>query len=189
VLDLSIQAAGLISAPGSDRVLDLPPWDGEGEGALPDRPAGGVLVGSRNVSQAELIAAAAAFQEALAPGGGEREIAVMGRLERALLSWSTVYGAALLLAPTPESLVGSAVWARPTVFCGNASEMAAFCLAVEQEKPPFWDRRKDRLPFGRLRTVLWSGEGPSEEERGFWESRGVLTGFLPQCDVGGIEGG
>jgi hypothetical protein len=174
----------LISAPIADidRVLDLPPWDGEGEGTLPDRPAGGVLIGGREVSQTELVAAASAVQEALAPGGGEREIAVIGgvgRLERVLLSWATVYGAALLLAPSPESLVGSAVWARPTVFCGNASELAAFRRAVEQEKPPFWDRRKDRLPFGRLRTVLWSAEGPSEEERRFWESRSVLTGSLP----------
>lgn len=179
MLDLAIQAAGQVSAPGSDRVLDLPPWDGDGEGKLPDRPAGGVLIADREVSQAKLIAAAAAFQEALAPGGEEREIAVMGRLERVLLSWSTVYGAALLLAPTPESLVGSAAWARPTVFCGNASEMAAFRRAVEQEKPPFWVRKKDRLPLGRLRTVLWSGEGPSEEERGFWERRGVRVGQLP----------
>jgi hypothetical protein len=148
-----------------------------------------VVVGDREVSQEELVTAAAAFQEALAPGGGEREIAVIGRLDRVLLSWSTMYGSALLLAPSPESLVGSAVWARPTVFCGDASELSALRHAVEQEKPPFWDRRKDRLPFGRLRTVLWSGDGPPEEERGFWESRGVLAGFLPQCDVGGIEEG
>jgi hypothetical protein len=179
VLDLAIQAAGLVSAPGSDRVLDLPPWDGDGEGALPDRPAGSVLVGGREVSQAELISAAAAFQDALAPGDGEREIAVMGRLDRNLLSWSTVYGAALLLAPSPESLVGSAVWARPTVFCGTASELAAFRRAAEQEKPPFWDRRKGRLPFGRLRTVLRSGEGTSEEERAFWEGKGVRFRHLP----------
>jgi hypothetical protein len=99
-------------------------------------------------------------------------------LDRILLSWSTVYGSALLLAPSPESLVGSAVWARPTVFCGTASELAAFRRAVEQEKPPFWDRKKSRLPFGRLRTVLWIGEVPSGEERGFWEERGVRTGSL-----------
>ncbi|HEX3129267.1 MAG TPA: hypothetical protein VH394_18175 [Thermoanaerobaculia bacterium] len=176
VLDLAIQAAGLVSAPGSGRVLDLPPWDGDGEGAIPDHPAGSVMVGGREVVQEELLAAAAAFQEALAPGDGDREIAVMGRLDRTLLSWSTIYGAALLLAPSPESLVGSAVWARPTVFCGNASEMAAFRRAVEQEKPPFWARKKDRLPFGRLRTVVWIGEGPSDEEHGFWERRGVRVG-------------
>lgn len=177
VLDLAIQAAGLVSAPGSEGVLDLPPWDG-GEGTLPDRPAGGVMIGDREVSQAGLVAAAAAVQESLAPGAGEREIAVMGRLERVLLSWSTVSGAALLLAPSPDSLVGSAVWARPTVFCGNAAELAAFRHAVEQEKPPFWARRKGRLPFGRLRTVLWIGDGPSDEERAFWEGRGVRVKLL-----------
>lgn len=137
------------------------------------------MIGDRGVSQAELVAAAAVFQEALAPGDGEREIAVMGRLDRTLLSWSTVYGSALLLAPSPESLMGSAVWARPTVFCGNAVELSAFRHAVEQEKPPFWDRKKERRPFGRLRTVIWSDGGPSEEECRFWESRGVQVGKLP----------
>lgn len=145
------------------------------------------MIGNREVSQEELVAAAAAFQEALAPGTGEREIAVMGRLERVLLSWSTIYGAALLLAPSPESLVGSAVWARPTVFCGTASELSALRHAVEQEKPPFWDRRKGRLPFGRLRTVLWSGDGPLEEERGFWERRGVRVSQLPSLSHGAAE--
>jgi hypothetical protein len=178
VLDLAIQAAGLISAPGSEGVLDLPPWDGEGEGEIPDRPAGGVVVGDREVSQADLVAAATAFQESLAPNGVERQIAVMGRLDRTLLSWSTVYGSALLLAPSPESLVGSAVWARPTVFCGTAAEVAAFRRAAEQEKPPFWVRRKGRLPFGRLRTVLWMEGGPPDEERAFWERRGVRVKSL-----------
>lgn len=125
------------------------------------------------------MTAAVAFQEALAPGTGEREIAVMGRLDRTLLSWSTVYGSALLLAPSPESLVGSAVWARPTIFCGTAAELSAFRHAVEQEKPPFWDRKKERRPFGRLRTVIWSDSGPSEEERRFWESQSVRIGKLP----------
>lgn len=178
VLDLAIQAAGLISAPGFEGVPDLPPWDGEGEGEIPDRPAGGVMVADREVPQEDLVAAAARFQEALAPGDGGREIAVMGRPERVLLSWSTIAGAALLLAPSPESLVGSAVWARPTLFCGNASEVAAFRHAVEQERPPFWVRKKGRLPFGRLRTVLWIGEGPPDEERRFWQGRGVQVRSL-----------
>ncbi len=187
MLDLAIQAAGLVSAPGSG-APDLPPWDGEGSGTLPDRPAGGVLIGAREVSQEELIAAATAVQQSLAPGRGEREIAVIGRspatwAERVLLSWSTVYGAALLLAPSPESLVGSAVWARPTLFCGNAAEMAAFRRAVAEEKPPFWTRKKGRLPFGRLRTVLWSDGRPSEDEHGFWEERGVRVEELPGASL------
>jgi hypothetical protein len=138
VLDLAIQAAGLISAPGSEGVPDLPPWDGDGEGKIPDRPAGSVVVGDRELGQEDLVA-----------------------------------------APSPDSLVGSAVWVRPTVFCGNAAELTAFRQAVEQEKPPFWVRKKGRLPFGRLRTVLWTGEGPSDEERGFWEGRGVRARQLP----------
>ncbi|MFP5287115.1 MAG: hypothetical protein ACLGI9_15345, partial [Thermoanaerobaculia bacterium] len=69
----------------------------------------------------------------------------------------------------PASLIGSAVWARPTVFHGTAAELKALRLAVEQEKPPFWDRRAGRLPFGRLRVVLC--EEPVEE--GFWVEHGV----------------
>ena len=51
--------------------------------------------------------------------------------------------------------------------------------AVEQEKRPFWDRKRDRLPFGRLRTVLWSGEEPPPEDRRFWEERGVRLVAFP----------
>ncbi len=188
MLDLAIQAAGLVSAPlaGSGRTVQLPAWDSDGRDALPERPGGRVLLSEgieRDVTQERLLAAASSLQNSLAPGDGEREIAVLGRspelgAARALLSWSTVYGAALLLSPTPESLVGSAVWARPTLFCGNAREVAAFRRAAEEERPPFWSRRKGRLPFGRLRTVLWSGGPPSEADRGFWESRGVRTGVL-----------
>ncbi len=137
------------------------------------------MLGDREVGQDELIAAAEAFQEALAPGDGSREVVVMGRLDRTLLSWSTLQGSALLLAASPDSLVGSALWARPTLFCGNAAELAAFRHAVEQEKPPFWARKKDRLPFGRLRTVIWMEGVPSDEERGFWEGRGVRVSRMP----------
>ncbi len=185
MLDLAIQAAGLVSAPlaGSDRTVHLPAWDSEGPDALPDRPAGRVLIAEREVSQEQLLAAASSLQNSLAPGDGKREIAVLGRspelgAARALLSWSTVNGAALLLSPSPDSLVGSAVWARPTLFCGNALEVSALRRAAEEERPPFWVRRKGRLPFGRLRTVLWTEGPPSEADRGYWESRGVRTGVL-----------
>jgi len=128
----------------------------------------------RKVTQEELIAAAERLQEAI--GGAEREIVVVGRAperwaDRAFFSWATVAGAAVLLAPDPSSLVGTAVWARPTVFHGSSAEVAALRRAVEQEKPRFWERRAGRLPFGRLRVVLC--EEPAEEERRFWEGRGV----------------
>lgn len=136
----------------------------------------------REVAQEELVAAAERLQEAI--GGAEREIVVVGRAperwaDRAFFSWATVAGAAVLLAPDPSSLVGTAVWARPTVFHGTAGELAALRRAVEQEKPPFWDRKADRLPFGRLRVVLC--EESAEEERRFWEGRGVRVAstFFP----------
>jgi hypothetical protein len=94
--------------------------------------------------------------------------------DRAFFSWATVHGAAILLAPDPSSLIGSAVWARPTVFHGTAAELKALRRAVEEEKPPFWERRAGRLPFGRLRVVLC--EEPFEEE--FWRERRVRPGRL-----------
>ena len=126
----------------------------------------------REVTQEELIAAADHLQAAI--GGEGREIVVVGRAperwpDRAFFSWATVHGAAVLLAPEPSSLVGSAVWARPTVFHGTVAELKALRQAVEQEKPPFWDRKAGRLPFGRLRVVLC--DEPVDES--FWAERGV----------------
>jgi hypothetical protein len=198
-LDLAIQAAGLVSVPVTDLAnargarawagpsgksgpeglehVSLPAWESAREADFPERPAGGVMADGREVTQEELIAAADRLQEAI--GGEGREIVVVGRAperwpDRVFLSWATVHGAAVLLAPDPSSLVGSVVWARPTVFYGSASELKALRHAVEQEKPPFWDRGAGRLPFGRLRVVL--GEEPFEE--GFWRERGVRPGRL-----------
>ena len=200
-LDLAIQAAGLLSVPVTDladaqqarawagpagtagpeglKHFPLPSWDLAKAGGLPDRPAGGALVEGREISQEELVAEAERWQERI--GGEGREIVVAGRSperwpDRALFSWITLSGAALLLASDPSSLVSSAVWARPTVFQGTPGELKALRAAVEQEKPPFWDRKPGRLPFGRLRVVLC--EDLAEEERRFWEGRGVLPGDL-----------
>lgn len=199
-LDLAIQAAGLVAVPVTDLAdakqarawagpggtagpeglehVSLPSWDSAKPVDLPDRPAGGALVDGREVAQEELVAEAERWQERI--GGEGREIVVAGRPperwpDRALFSWATLSGAALILAPDPSSLVASAIWARPTVFQGTPAELKALRVAVEQEKPPFWDRGDDRLPFGRLRLVLC--EELAEEERSFWEGRGV--GFFP----------
>ncbi|HWN43719.1 MAG TPA: hypothetical protein VNW71_15950 [Thermoanaerobaculia bacterium] len=170
--------AGLAGSAGPEFLehISLPSWEAARDLAFPDRPAGGVMV-EREVTQEELIAAV----DRLEIGGEGREIVVVGRAperwaDRVFFSWATVHGAAILLAPDPSSLVGSAVWARPTVFHGTAAELKALRRAVEQEKPPFWDRRADRLPFGRLRVVLC--EELAEEERRFWEGRGVRVGAL-----------
>lgn len=203
-LDLAIQAAGLISIPVTDSRqavfrgatvwadpggasswlgADIAVEEGRGGGA-----SGGVAVigeeGRKMLSPQELVTAADRIQDAIAPGRG-REIAVLGGSpeqwpNRALLAWATLHGAALVLAPTPDSLVSSAVWARPSVFLGTAAELAALRRAVEREGRPFWDRRRGRLPFGRLRTVLWSeDEEVSPEEVDFWTARGVLVFRCP----------
>jgi hypothetical protein len=86
-----------------------------------------------------------------------------------------VAGAALLLEPDPGSLVGSAAWARPTLFAGTAEELGRFALAA---------RRQRRSRFRRLRAALVAEAGPlSAEEEAFWRERGVLIRFLPQCGI------
>lgn len=198
-LDLAVQAAGLVAVPVADpreavkrgacawagpggpegiERVDLPDWDDPREADLPEG-AGRVLVETSEISQDELAAAAARIQEGIGTPE-EREIVVLGRAperwpDRAVLAWATVSGAATLLAG-PDTLLGSAVWARPTVFHGTAAELAALRRAVEEERPPFWARRKGRLPFGRLRAVLCEEE---PLDRGFWEGRGVRVVVLP----------
>lgn len=80
-------------------------------------------------------------------------------------------GAATVLAP-PEAHVSTAAWARPTVFSGDATEVAALVEAAKSYRSPFprglfrriqsWVRQGLRRteplpappPFDRLRTVL-----------------------------------
>ncbi|HYN20343.1 MAG TPA: hypothetical protein VE078_05245 [Thermoanaerobaculia bacterium] len=141
--------------------------------------------GAKTLSPEDLTTAADRIEDTIAPGEG-REIAVLGGSpelwpNRALLAWATVHGAALVLAPTPDSLVSSAVWARPTLFLGTAAELTALRRAVERERRPFWDRKRNRLPFGRLRTVLWSGiDELSPEQLEFWSARGVRALRCPR---------
>jgi hypothetical protein len=204
-LDLAIQAAGLVSIPVTDPSKaarrGATAWADPGGGSSPlggdwlvsgEQEGGAVVVEEgrlRTISAEELTAAADRIQEAIKPDRG-REIAVLGGSperwpDRALLAWATLHGAVLVLAPTPDSLVSSAVWARPTIFLGTAAELAALHRAVDRERRPFWDRRRNRLPFGRLRTVLWSGEEePSSEQVGFWMSRDVL---VLRCPLAGLN--
>lgn len=203
-LDLAIQAAGLVSVPVTDPEegarRGATAWTDQGGGSSPlggrglgmgggqeGGVSGAVVIGEKDavlLSSDELITAGARIQQALAPGKG-REIAVLGGSpelwpNRALFAWATVYGAALVLAPTPDSLVSSAVWARPTLFLGTAAEVAALRRALERERPPFWARKGGRLTFGRLRTVIWSAaEAPSGTDLQFWERRGVRVAESP----------
>jgi hypothetical protein len=127
--------------------------------------------------------------------GGRREILVLGGAldepaTRALLSWATVAGAALLLEGDPGSVLGAAIWARPTLFAGTADDLAGLRQAAQRQEHgglASLRRRLHRspgLPFGRLRTALVTEPGPlPPEEEDFWRRRGVAVRFLPQCGI------
>jgi hypothetical protein len=153
-----------------------------------------VRVRGRAVTSKELGAMAAAIQGALPERRSGREILVLGGslddpVTRALLSWATVAGAALLLEPDAGNVLGSAVWARPTLFAGSAAEVAGLRIAAERQKSRL--RRllgfPPGLPFGRLRALLVTGPDPlPAADEGFWRDRGVAVRFLPQCGIAGI---
>lgn len=168
------------------------------------RTAGGGLT---EVTAAALAGAAAAIAGALSGDlAGDlvpsvrREIFVLSGspeeplleepILRALLSWATVAGAALLIEPDPGCLVGTAVWARPTVFAGTAADLAGLRVAAERQERGRLRRlfrKRPGLPFGRLQTVLAIDPGPlPPAEDAFWRGRGVRVRFLPQCGIAGI---
>lgn len=169
----------------------LPEWDeAERAGAsepAPERLAGGGVVvqkaaGEAVLLQGDLLAAAERFgREIPKLPAGRRHVVVLAGFagdpaERALLSWATVTGAAVLLEPEPLHLAPAAVWARPTLFAGSAADLVRLRAAVEADEAGFkiFGRRR-RLPFGRLCAVLaTAGEMPPEEQA-FWQERGVFA--------------
>ncbi|HEV2845901.1 MAG TPA: hypothetical protein VG477_13695, partial [Thermoanaerobaculia bacterium] len=173
--DLAIQAAGLVSAPSRT----LTPWPpetspaGENVGGAVVMDAGLVV----EVSAAELVGMAERGGAEI-QGSARREIVVLGGplddpFERAMLSWATVTGAAVVLEPNPGTRVATAAWVRPTVFHGTPAEIAALRAWAEKEK-------KKGLPFRRLRTILVTGvEGLAAEEEAFWVGRGVRVAVCP----------
>ncbi|HEY7213038.1 MAG TPA: hypothetical protein VIC28_00340 [Thermoanaerobaculia bacterium] len=144
--------------------------------------AGGGAVVLRNgqpveLSAADLIAMAKRIQERIGPTGRRDIVVLSGSFEiseeRAMLSWATLTGAAVVLEPNPALRVATAAWVRPTVFHGTVAELAALRKLVEKEREG-WFRRRSRLPFRRLRSVLVTGsEGLPPEEEAFWMERGV----------------
>jgi hypothetical protein len=181
ILDLAIQAAGLASAPGGRREGDA--WveiaGGSVEisppGPLSHRPLTGgamVTVGGEPVewTSAEMIAAGEQLHGDIG-GPGDREIVVLGGsledpVERTMLSWATLAGAAVVLEPDPALRPATAAWVRPTVFHGTPDEIAELRTRV--------GKRKQGLPFRRLRTVLVAGWGAlAPEDEAFWRERGV----------------
>jgi hypothetical protein len=189
ILDLAIQAAGLVSAPAAARGKS----GGEGlwieteglevrispSGSLSapreEREAGGAVVipqaQPEEWTATELVAAGERLGEEIGTGEG-REIVVLGGplaapMERTMLAWATLAGAAVVLEPDPALRAATAAWVRPTLFHGSPEEIAALRAWAEKE-------RGRRLPFRRLRTVLVSGGGTlAEGEAAFWRGRGV----------------
>ncbi len=180
ILDLALQAAGLVSAPNGERedswwierrgheIEISPPSSSQERG----NDAGAVVIlGGRSVewTTREIVAAGERLQGSIGEAG-TREIVVLGGpledpLERTMMAWATLAGAAVVLEPDPALRAATAAWARPTVFHGTPGEIADLRSRAGKG-------RKGRLPFRRLRTVLVSGE-ISEEEAGFWRERGV----------------
>ncbi|MEA2692064.1 MAG: hypothetical protein QOJ16_1451 [Acidobacteriota bacterium] len=165
---------------------ELPAWNEEGPSGLDPsgpppsltllRPAGGVVLeDGRELAAADLVAAAATIEVSLPADRRGREILVAFRslsdpATRRLLAWATWTGAALLLESDRAAGGASAVWARPTVFHGDASDLAVLrrALAGRRLLRPI----RPRLPFGRLHTIFVEGVLP-DDERAFWEGRGV----------------
>ncbi len=166
------------------------PGEGGGEGAGEEgrggEGVGGAVVLRDNepveLSAADLVAMAEQIQKRLHTAG-EREIVVLsGSIgipeERAMLSWATLAGAAVVLEPNPALRAATAAWVRPTAFHGTPAELTALRRWVEKEKKG-WLRRRPRLPFRRLRTVLVMGpEALPEEDEAFWTARGVRVAWI-----------
>jgi len=185
-LDLAIQAAGLVPVPASGvregggarfwveiegeelRVAEL---GSPGSATIETPPENLVALAER--VQAEIRGPLRKSPREIVVLGGPLERPE----ERAMLSWATLAGAAVILEPDPALRVATAAWVRPTVFHGTAAELARLRTWVEEEGKGLL-RRGPGLPFRRLRTVL-ATEEMSEEERGFWEERGVRVGRVP----------
>jgi hypothetical protein len=185
ILDLAIQGAGLVSVPTSGEKGETGEWAeieaGDVKTSLPLPPpsrrpgeeAGGALVriaGSEvEWTAAELVAAG----ERLRAGIGDRrdrEIVVLGGslaepVERSMMAWATLAGAAVMLEPDPAFRMATTVWVRPTIFHGTPGQIAE--LRARLGKAP-----QGRPPLGRLRTLLVVGS-LDEEAEAFWRERGV----------------
>jgi hypothetical protein len=190
--DLGVQAAGLVSEPlsggpppGPSPLAPLPPHSprpGEGNGVEAfEGSAGGVVVidsgAPLELTAAGLISLAETVEAVIDPRPNREIVVLSGPLEnpdeRALLSWATVAGAAVVLEPTPCTRVATAAWVRPTVFHGTPAEIAALRGWVAKERRSLF-QRAFRLPFRRLHTLLVVGpDDLPEEEAAFWRERGV----------------
>src|SRR4051794_33333163 len=193
ILDLALQAAGLVSAPNGEREdshwierrgLEIGTSSPSSSQERGNDAGAVVILGGQPVewTMGEIAASGERLQRLIGETGA-REIVVLGGplegpLERTMMAWATLSGAAVVLEPDPALRAATAAWVRPTVFHGTPAEIADLRARVGK-------RRKGRLPFRRLRTVLASGE-ISEEEAGFWRERGgaLLRSLSPRSGEG-----
>jgi hypothetical protein len=165
ILDLAIQAAGLVPAPNGGREDAF--WIERRGLEIEISPCSHPPLSGW--TGAETVVAAEGLQEEIG-GTGEREIVVLGGpledpMERMMMAWATLSGAAVVLEPDPALRAATAAWVRPTVFHGTPGEIAD--LRARAGK-----RRKGRLPFRRLRALVVVGT-LAEEDAAFWEERGA----------------
>jgi len=113
------------------------------------------------------------------PPAKGREIAVWSGppddpAARSFLALAILRGAALVLEPDPYSRIATVLWVRPTVFLGDATDLAALRQSLHRERTRSRFRKVPVLPLRRLRAVVWSGSGTlAEGEEAFWTERGV----------------
>lgn len=178
LLDLAVQAAGLVSVPVPERgeePLWIDPFPPESASSRPlEREPGGAVVRTGEWSAADLVAAGERLREVIQPQK-KREIVVLGGplqepAERTMLAWATLEGAAVVLEPNPSLRAATAAWVRPTVFHGTPEQIAGLRRSVKKV-------RKGSLPFRRLRTVLVTGELAAAEEA-VWRGWGVRIGRI-----------
>ncbi|HEX5761051.1 MAG TPA: hypothetical protein VF121_17825 [Thermoanaerobaculia bacterium] len=151
-------------------------WAGEEASRLP--PGLGELF--RGPGQEVLLAAAEALEAALprgrALGRSRREVVVAGAGlrdpgDRALFTWSLLTGAALVVEPEPAAVVPTTLWARPTLFHGDADRLAAFRRGAAGAP---------RAALRRLHSLVLAGPAPlPAEDLAHWRAHGVAVVPLP----------
>ena len=132
------------------------------------------------VVQAEALEAALPRRRDLGRSG--REVLVLAAdlpepADRVLFTWSLLAGAALILEPEPAAFLPTALWARPTVFHGDPSRLAAFRRAAAGAP---------RAALRRLHSLVVTGPAPlAAGDLAFWRARGVAVVALPAAVGGG----
>lgn len=120
-----------------------------------------------------------------------REVVVLAppvRREGGLLPWAVLVGAVVVVEPSAAARVATAAWARPTVFRGDAAEVAALAAEAAKAERAGWRGAWRRLrrtlgaepppppPFGRLHTLLLRPPpAGADADLDFWRRRGVAV--------------